>query len=132
MSLFQRIYFGIPKLYLETISATRLPFIAWISCFVIPAIAYLVMRVLTISANDPYLHMRVLVGGMASVTHSMNSVQPEDANALRIGATPLRANIAETLLVVGIRVQGEKDNQHVRQEDQRPSVPCGFGCGPTQ
>ena len=25
---------------------------------------------------------------------------------------PLRANIAETLLVVGIRVQGEKDNQH--------------------
>jgi|SRR5450631_1002 len=54
------------------------------------------------------------------------------SRAVPEGGSALRANIAETLLVVGIRVQGEKDNQHVRQEDQRPSVPCGFGCGPTQ
>jgi hypothetical protein len=43
----------------------------------------------------------------------------------------LRANIAETLSVVAIREQGEKEDQHDRQEDW-PLLPCDVGCGPTQ
>ena len=45
--------------------------------------------------------------------------------------TPLRANIAGTLSVVAIREQGEKETQHVRQED-RCLIYCDVACCPTQ
>ncbi len=44
---------------------------------------------------------------------------------------PLRANIAETLSVVAISEQGEKEDQHDSQE-YRPLLHCDVGCGPRQ
>jgi len=43
----------------------------------------------------------------------------------------LRANIAETLSVVAIREQGEKEDQHDSQE-HRTLLHCDVGYGPTQ
>lgn len=87
MSFFRRIYFGLPKLYFETISATRVSFIAFMSCAILPIIAYLIMRLLTFSESDPSLPLRIVLSGMASVAHRLNSAQPENADALHIRST---------------------------------------------